>query len=258
MTSNSSNQLLNLVQSSKFSLAEGARISRELISQFQSTSKNISQPNFRSLDAGDLQLMFEMIDHLYFGNQIQSHLADGRHQLRFRVSKRMTNSGGITTTKFTRNRSDRLDFEIAISSTLLFESFNDNKPILVTGLLCGDRLHALKRIMEHEMIHLIEMALWRNSSCSARRFQDIAKRLFSHKQSTHELITPADSAKSKFAITAGDWVSFQIKGHQLFGYVNRITKRATVLVPSAQGKKYTDGKSYLKYYVPIENLSKAA
>ena len=108
------------------------------------------------------------------------------------------------------------------------------------------------------MIHLIEMLIWKNSSCSARRFQNIARRFFSHKQSTHQLITPSDTAAAKFQISTGDWVCFQVNGYPMTGLVNRITKRATVLVPSKNGTRYDDGKRYNKYYVPIEKLSKAA
>jgi hypothetical protein len=35
------------------------------------------------------------------------------------------------------------------------------------------------------------------------------------------------------------------------GLVNRITKRATVLVEDAEGQKYSDGLRYKTYYVPI-------
>lgn len=251
-------RLRNQTLDAEYSLAQGAGISKCLLRQFLSSSENIGSPNFTRFDATDLKMMFEMIDQSFFKGLVNEAVAAENHSLSFRVSNRMTNSGGITTTRFAQDRSSKLSFEIAISSTLLFESFRDQRPILVTGLLCGDRLQAFKRIMEHEMIHLIEMLLWRNSSCSAARFQNIAKRIFSHKQSTHELITPTDRASAKFAIQTGDWVGFQMKGRSLFGYVNRITKRATVLVPSDVGTKYSDGKRYQKFYVPIEKLHKAA
>ena len=252
------NRLRNQILQTSNSLAEGVRISKRLLRNFLANSNNIDSFNFTKFDATDLQLMFDLIDNDFFEGLVNAAIESERHTLCFRVANRMTNSGGVTTTRFSQDGAKSLAFEIAISSTLLFGSFRDQKPIVVTGLLCGDRLQAFKRIMEHEMIHLIEMLLWRTSSCSATRFQNIARRIFSHKQSTHELITPRDTASSKYAIETGDWVGFQIKGQQLFGYVNRITKRATVLVPSSVGTKYSDGKKYRKYYVPIEKLSKAA
>ncbi len=251
-------RLKSLVKSSQIGMAKGAGISRQLLNTLSSVRKNMRTRNFEALDDGDLAKLFELIDLHFFDGSILPTLHDNGHTLRFRVSRRMTNSGGITTTRFPNGNHGKLDFEIAISSTLLFESFRDDKPITVTGLICGDRLHALKRIMEHEMLHLVEMLIWKNSNCSGGRFQDIARRLFSHKQSTHQLITPADTAAIKYHIAPGDWVNFFANGRRRIGFVNRITKRATVLVPSKQGTRYTDGKRYEKYYVPIERLMKAA
>jgi len=36
--------------------------------------------------------------------------------------------------------------------------------------------------------------------------------------------------------------------------VNRVSKRATVLVEDHQGRRYTDGKHYSKFYVPVQML----
>ena len=149
-------------------------------------------------------------------------------------------------------------FEIAISSTLLFQSFRDERPLSVTGVMCSNRAEALQRIMEHEMIHLIEMAIWHDSSCSAYRFRNIAKRMFGHKQSSHQLITPAEVAEQDRGIGVGSKVAFEFNGIQRTGFVNRVTKRATVLVPDKRGERYDDGRAYLKFYVPISRLRKTA
>lgn len=251
-------RLLQLVKSRLIRMSNGADKSRKVLNELLTRSPNIHSRNFDAFDRVDLEILFQLVDQHFFDGLVSTSLDEGQHSIQFRVSHRMTNSGGITTTRFADNGSKALSFEIAISATLLFESFRDSKPIIVTGLLCGDRVHALKRIMEHEMIHLIEMLLWRNSSCAASRFQNIAYRLFSHKQSTHQLLTPTDTASSEFKIETGDWVKFRVNGRTLLGFVNRITKRATILVPSPKGIKYNDGKRYDKYYVPIERLQKSA
>ena len=49
-------------------------------------------------------------------------------------------------------------------------------------------------------------------------------------------------------------VSFKIDGRALTGIVNRVTKRATVLVEDDEGRLYSDNKRYLKYYVPLSML----
>ena len=38
------------------------------------------------------------------------------------------------------------------------------------------------------------------------------------------------------------------------GRVNRITKRATVLLENQQGEHFTDGKRYETYYIPLQYL----
>lgn len=256
-SSNIQQALCNVLQS-RLRLPTRMAKSNAVANHLLAADNTISKPNFNSISAQDLEVLFDRIDLLYFSGRVRATAEHLGRPISFRVSRRMTNSGGITTTRYPSNKRQPIEYEIAIASTLLFESFRDAKPISVTGMLCTSRLQAVQRVMEHEMIHLIEMLLWNDSSCAARRFQGIANRLFGHKQSSHQLITPADTARAKFDIHAGDWVEFQLQGKPLYGYVNRITKRATVLVPSKKGTRYTDGKSYLKYYVPIHQLRKAS
>ena len=52
----------------------------------------------------------------------------------------------------------------------------------------------------------------------------------------------------------GSKVRFDIQGHSHEGVVNRITKRATVLVVDPQGQPYSDGHKYVKFYVPLRKL----
>ena len=124
----------------------------------------------------------------------------------------------------------------------------------MSGIECRDRLEALQRILEHELVHLIEFILWQQSSCSAARFQSVANRFFSHTEHTHQLITPRERAFAKFGLKAGSRVSFRVDGQHYVGIVNRITKRATVLVEDSRGTRYTDGKRYAKFYVPVGQL----
>jgi hypothetical protein len=176
-----------------------------------------------------------------------------RPALQFRLSKRMTSAGGKTT-RF-KPRGGPVFFEIAVSTTLLFQTFHDvERPITVAGIVCRDRLEALQRVVEHEIVHLIEMLLWTHSSCSANRFQSIAARAFGHVEHTHQLITPRERALRKFGIRTGDRVRFELDGAPMVGVVNRITRRATVLVEDPRGMRYTDGKRYAKYYVPLAML----
>lgn len=130
------------------------------------------------------------------------------------------------------------------------------RPVTVCGVPCSDRLGALQRIMEHEMLHLLEMLVWDRSSCAAARFKSMARNVFGHGASTHDLVTPAERAVAKFDLRVGDVVSFEFDGGPVRGTLNRVNRRATVLVESANGTRYTNGKRYEKFYVPLGMLRK--
>lgn len=217
-------------------------------------SPHLDQANFRSIHPLDLQRLFDLYDDRYFQGQCRK--AVGGCPLNFRFSKRMTSAGGKTV----REEIELSDgvfttYEIVISSTLLFQTFHDvDRPVMVTGVRCHNRFEALQRIFEHELVHLLEMLVWVDSSCGRPRFQSIAQRFFGHKEHTHQLITPRERAVVKFQIRPGDLVEFSFENRRLRGVVNRITKRATILVESSRGTAYSDGKRYEKYYVPLPSL----
>lgn len=228
---------------------------------FQATlrdSRAIKLANFSSIETRDLKNMFYRYDEIFFDGQLDQTLSTMGSELSFRLSRRMTSAGGKTTRwLFPKALHRPPKFEIALSATLLFESFNNGQPLIVTGLSCDNRLQAMQRVMEHEIIHLTEMLIWYHSSCAAGRFLKIANHLFQHKKASHELLTPADKALTTLGIKVGDEVNFDISGITMVGFVNRITRRATVLVKNERGKSYTDGSRYLKFYVPLEQLRPA-
>ena len=219
-------------------------------------SKAMDSPNFQRVAKQDLERMAEAYDRQFF-NGLCLPLARS-YGMSFRLSSRMTRAGGKTTrTVFrgTRARPSRTHYEIALSTSLLFQSFR--KPgdsIRVCGHECQDRLTAMQRIVEHEMIHLSEMLAWLQSDCSAGRFQTIARNMFGHTEHRHELITQQERAAKEYNIRAGARVAFPYEGTVLQGIVNRITRRATILVEDLRGVRYSNGKRYLKYYVPIHQL----
>jgi len=211
-----------------------------------------------------VRLLMEHYDTIYFDQLCRRLLRNNAEQLDFRVSSRMTSVGGKTTVHTLDRARDRgrhfprRHFEITVSATLLFQSRFDPEsgpnPICVAGVPCSDRLDAMQRIFEHELIHLIEFLVWNDSSCGRRQFKDIARRLFGHRQSHHQLVTPRESARQDFGIAIGDFVTFNHADNQYAGFVNHINRRATVLVPDKNGQRYTDGKRYVKFYVPLALL----
>jgi len=249
----------SVVQSSLES-AKTSDIQKQIGERLLKESRYLKDKNFQKASNSDLQLMAEMYDHYYFGSSLLPWARS--YGMDFRWSSRMTRAGGKTTRTVTINRKTgvrQTQYEIALSSTLLFQTFRDlSRPIRVTGMNCHNRLDAMQRIMEHELIHLTEMLVWVDSCCAAKRFQGIAYRLFSHTEHRHELITPRERAAEEFNVRVGSRVIFQIEGRQYQGIVNRITRRATVLVQDPAGERYSDGKRYLKFYVPIGMLRLAA
>ncbi len=214
--------------------------------------------NFRRLHANDLRRMFDLYDDLFFAGACRKML--GEMPLTFRISPRMTLAAGKTMRHehFTpQGLPFYCEYEIVVSSPLLMQTFcGEEREATVSGLVCRDRLEALQRVMEHEMVHLLEMLLWHNSNCGAARFQGIAERFFLHTHHTHALITSRERAWREFGIRAGDWVSFTHRGARFTGRVNRITRRATVLVRDPEGVRYSDGNHYRKFYVPLTLLQR--
>ncbi len=260
MTTKKMNQLQHFILRHQLSQDQSRAISRRIYQTTLACRPGIKCGNFSELCDRDLKFVFDATDDLFFHGMVRNLAQSRGFPVQFRVSKRMTNSGGITKMTWERGKSKKREFEIAISAPLLFNSFQENQgtATIVTGIPCLNRLEALQKIVEHEMLHLIEMMLWDDSNCSAKRFRSIATRIFGHSQSNHELMAPRDIARRDHNISPGDWVYFSHNGSQLAGRVNRITKRATVLVPSRSGIRYSDGKRYAKFYVPFKRLRKSA
>jgi hypothetical protein len=216
-------------------------------------SHYIRAANYTVIHPDDLELLFTAYDERFFDGLCRRTL-DGR-KLRFRLSPRMTRAGG-TTARFVTPAGETF-YEITVASSMLFEGFGEaDRPITVCGLECRNRLEALQRIFEHEMVHLVEQLCWQRSNCSAPRFQDIAGRLFLHRAHTHKLITRRERA-AQSGIRVGSRVTFLFEGYPLAGQVNRLTKRATVLVEDPEGETFSDGRRYRRYYVPIMHLRTA-
>lgn len=220
-------------------------------------SPHIRRGNFEELRSADLAFLFRHYDERVFTGLLQKKLEEAdATPIRFRPSRRLTKNGGYTK-QIERDtpKGRRVSYEIAIAADMLFQAFNeDHREITVNGLVCMDRLQAMQRVFEHELIHLVELLFWGTSSCRQDRFQSLARRIFGHTEYTHRLITRTERARALYGIGVGERVSFSFEGSRRTGVVNRITRRATVLVESENGQRYSNGKSYAKYYVPLEAL----
>ncbi len=245
--------LLQIVESTTLGADEITARTKQIHGVVLNKSKYIDAANFSRIHPTDLEFLFTEYDDKFFDGQVKESL--GTIPLHFGLSKRMTRSGGKTAYFFNRSNGRRW-YEISASTTILFSCFggDDHRPISGSGIICHDRLDALQRVMEHELVHLIEMLLWDNSSCAKSRFHSITLRFFHHTENKHQLITPKEKAIVKYGIRPGMTVRFRVDGVEHKGIVNRINKRATVLVEDRQGQQYSDGKHYAKFYVPVQLL----
>ena len=230
-------------------------------------SPQIKSPWFDAIGVDDLALLYGLYDHHFFADQLAGRLRqNGSPPVEFRLSNRMTRAAGKTIFQRDRRRvGDRFvatdRYQIVISSLLLFQTFRDgptqretHRAIEVAGVVCADRLAALLRVFEHELLHLAEFLVSGRSNCQSEPFQGLSRAIFGHLASVHSLMTPVESAAEVYAIRLGDRVAFDHGGLERLGLVRRITRRASVLVPDGVGQLYSDGVRYTTYLVPLDQL----
>lgn len=226
-------------------------------------SPSVRSGNFAKIGSDDLERLFRLYDAEFFRGCLSEMLQeDAAYPMAFRLSRRLTRAAGQTMRLVRKVRRagrvvEQPEYEIAVSTTLLFNTFRDvDREVIVGGLVCGDRLEALQRIFEHELLHLAEFLGWGRSSCSAENFHMLSRRIFGHEGVRHDLVTPREQAAATFGVRVGDAVEFDMEGSRLRGRVNRITRRATVLVEHPSGALFTDGRRYQTFYVPLPLLRK--
>jgi hypothetical protein len=243
--------------------AEVLNRARRIYQAMLEQSPQIRTGNFTAIGTDDLEKLFELYDREFFRGLLGEMLLEDRaHPMTFRLSRRLTKAAGQTVRQVFRKpdgrSTERVDYEIAVSTTLLYSTFqNVEREVIVGGLVCRDRLEALQRIFEHELLHLAEFLGWGRSSCSAENFQILSRRIFGHEAVSHDLVTPREQAAIAFDVHVGDQVCFELEGLTYHGRINRITRRASVLVESPRGELFSDGRRYLTFYVPLPLLRKA-
>lgn len=225
-------------------------------------SARITRGNFEHAADTDLALLFDLYDQHFFDGGLRRLVSASGAPLLFHFSGRLTRSAGLTKRFAPRPRRGEPPpppsrFEIVLSSPLLFQTFRDvERTVRVNGVVCNDRLEAAQRVFEHELLHLLEMLVWEKSSCDAPRYKTLAWNYFAHTETRHDLVTQQERAQTRFDVRVGDRVVFTFEGARHSGVVNRITRRATVLVESPLGTPYRDGKKYLKFYIPLPMLER--
>jgi hypothetical protein len=258
-TAETARRLLGL----RYTEPEVATRSRAIYESLLRQSPRITTGNFTSIAAADLALMFDLYDEEFFAGAARQLVRVSGAPVNFDLSARLTRSAGLTKRFARRQLLDASPppasrYEITLSTTLLFQTFMDvERTIRVNGIVCNDRLEAAQRVFEHELLHLIEMLVWGKSSCDAENFKTLAWNWFTHSETRHDLVTQHERARAMFDVHVGDRVAFSFEGVRHVGVINRITRRATVLVESPDGMRYSDGKHYHKFYIPLSRLERA-
>ncbi|MDF2879904.1 MAG: hypothetical protein K0R54_461 [Clostridiaceae bacterium] len=222
--------------------------------QLISTSENIKNGIIKKVSVNDLYLLFKLYDGTFLQNYFKDNLYG---KLEFSLSKRMTSSAGKTI--YPRNiRSlplNQVKFEIRMAVNFFFKFYETKGDKIVNGIISIDALEALQLVFEHEICHLLELTMYRQSSCSGKRFKGIANSIFGHTKSYHELPTANQIAKNKYNAAIGKKVTFKHNDLNISGIITNINKRATIMVLNNKGN-YVDnfGNRYIKYYVPLNMI----
>ncbi|MDX9870009.1 MAG: hypothetical protein RBS92_04715 [Candidatus Cloacimonadales bacterium] len=236
-------ELINIIQE-KNTRDKLTRVKNEFLSFYASMPENSGSAILKEL-AYKLYALYD--EHFFFG------FFSKNISVSIMLSNRMTKTAGKV-----KHRKKTSNFEITFSIPLLYDIFQINKgqTYYVNGLPCINTNQALMRVMEHELVHIIETLYLGHTSCNKAHFKHLANHLFGHTKTKHEIeFNP--SVQTEYSFKLGDKVqfSFQEKTHK--GFINRITKRATVLVENPRGSfQNKQGKRFLKYYVPLHVLQK--
>lgn len=204
----------------------------------------------------DVKNLFYLYDQYYFSYFFSSAFLP---DLRFSLSNRMTRTAGkiITPKNLSQLPEDKKSFEIRMSGYFLsnYDQFKGERK--VNGIVTTDAVQAFQLVLEHEICHLIEFVEFGTSNCKKKRFKDLAYRLFGHTETYHELSIAKRQLEKQNQFQAGDKIYFYYHNKKKEGIIQRITKRATVMVKDSKGR-YMDFKKnrYTKYYVPLDWLYK--
>jgi hypothetical protein len=219
-------------------------------------SANISGGKITRLSERDLALLFEHYDAVFLHGFFKANI---KGKISFSLSRRMSQSAGkvISPGNLAHLPPEQERYELRLSADFFFNYGALEREKLVNGIPSRDALEALQLVFEHELCHLLELHLFKHSSCRGSRFKQMAANLFGHTQSYHHLPTVREIAGEKFGLSVGDPVRFTAEGHCYEGVISRITKRATVMVRDEKGD-YRDqqGHRYSKWYVPLAMLEK--
>ena len=138
------------IQTKKSSPEEIAARTREIYDTVLRESDYIDGGNFTAIHPNDIEQLFDLYDGQFFDGGCRKLLGDT--PLEFRLSKRMTQAGGKAGRRELRDRSGKIvrtEYEIAVSTTLLFQTFQeDHRPVVMSGIDCRDAMIDMQQAVD--------------------------------------------------------------------------------------------------------------
>jgi hypothetical protein len=197
----------------------------------------VSNPGFLSYPRPrDIKKLFSLYDKHYFYNRLSRHI-----NMKFELSNKLTKSAGNIRYKAKLNT-----VKITFSLPRIFVvDYKNESGYIVNGIKCKTPIEALMRVMEHELTHLIEFILYGDSNCNDARFIQLSYQLWGHTENKHHLGLETPTETTLYGFRKGDKVSFVYQDTIHRGVINRVGKRATVIVDEVR-----------KYYVPLHLLER--
>jgi hypothetical protein len=229
---------------------------KQIAQLFMEKSKNVNSSSITRISHNDAELLFDLYNEIFFYGQFTSGY---QGKLEFSFSERFTRSAGKTYCRISKSKSKLGETTIEIRmGTDFFFRFNETEgDKIVCGILASSGLEAFQLVFEHEMVHALEFIYFGNSSCGRKRFKTIAKDIFGHSSSYHQLPTRRTTVQKSLGYKIGDIIVFFFKNKEYRGILYNINKRATVMVRDTAGAFIDQqGNRYTKYYVPLNLLKR--
>ena len=218
-------------------------------------SKNVKSGEINCMANEDLKVLFDLYDEEFFNNYFSKSF---KGSLIFSLSTRMTSAAGKTiySKKIKLLREEEEMYEIRMGIKFFYQYYKVERDKIVSGINTKDSLEAFQIVFEHELCHLVELHLYKESSCKKLRFKTMVKNIFGHTDVVHQLPSQKEIVLKDYGLNVGQKVSFISEGVKYKGLVYKINKRATVMVKDRKGT-YRDksGNTYSKWYVHFEQLN---
>ena len=238
----------------KYSAREIIKKRNAIRNKFIAASVNVNTGNIQCMSNNDIKILFHLYDEEFFVNYFRDNL---KESIAFSLSTRMTSAAGKTIYGIKRKLLQETEktYEIRMGIKFFFEYSKVDRDKMVSGINTKDSLEAFQIVFEHELCHLLELHLYKESSCKKLRFKSMVNNIFSHTEVHHQLPSQKEIVSEKYGLVIGQKVSFFSEGKKYNGFIYKINKRATVMVVNKKGThKDSNGNVYSKWNVPYEQL----